>query len=301
MPQDVVCSPRVACFISTDPAVLTNSCSAPVVAAADPTSPTPATILLNPPATGGPVEKYIVKLCLQPAGTPCITKECRTITCPVASLRPGATYKVTAEAVIDGQKVPAANSLPLVMPDAGAITLTSAVDTSSTTGEAVAQAPAGVKITKVRGREAVQAWWWCACAGGASAVSRHAQVLTSAVLPAPASSVQYTFTATPTLGGDPVTWSGATSKATFTGLTPATQASYWHRCPLRLTQPPCMPCRLIWAGALSCRLWLPPQNLPFIVPHPPPLQYDVVVVGILSTGGTTPPSNTLSFVTPAAG
>lgn len=33
----------------------------------------------------------------------------------------------------------------------------------------------------------------------------------------------------------------------------------------------------------------------------PATQYEVVVVGALSTGGSTPPSNTLTFVTPAAG
>jgi len=94
------------------------------------------------------VEKYIVKLCLQPTGTPCITQECPTITCPVTGLTPGATYEVSAAAVINGTTVPASNHLPLTMPDAGAITLVDAHDTSSTTGSATAVPPEGVTITQ---------------------------------------------------------------------------------------------------------------------------------------------------------
>lgn len=39
----------------------------------------------------------------------------------------------------------------------------------------------------------------------------------------------------------------------------------------------------------------------FVVALYPLLQYKVVVVGTKQGGGTTPPSNTLNFVTPAAG
>jgi len=96
------------------------------------------------------VEKYIVKLCLQPAGTSCITQECPTITCPVEGLTPGATYEVSAVAVLaDGTTVPASNTLPLKMPAPGAITLVEAYDTSSTTGSALAVPPANTTITKV--------------------------------------------------------------------------------------------------------------------------------------------------------
>ncbi|KAL4448135.1 hypothetical protein ABPG75_005354 [Micractinium tetrahymenae] len=188
----------------------TPRAGAPVIAAATPTSPTTATILLNPPATGGPVDKYIVKLCLQPAGAPCVSNTCPTITCPFTNLSPGAEYRVSAVAVVGGKTIPASNTLPLAMPAPGAITLTSAVDTGSTTGHATAAPPAGVTITL------------------------------------------YTFTATPLNGGEPVIVTSRTPVADFTNLSPATQ-------------------------------------------------YKVLVVGTTQGGGTTPPSNTLNFVTPAAG
>jgi len=107
--------------------------------------------VLNPPANVKPqdVEKYIVKLCLEPTLSPCITKECPTITCPVEGLTPGATYEVSAVAVINGTTVPASNTLPLVMPAPGAVTLVDTYDTGSTTGFAVARPPPNETITKV--------------------------------------------------------------------------------------------------------------------------------------------------------
>lgn len=167
-------------------------------------------MVVNPPASGGPVEQYIVTLCLQPGGTPCVTENSTTTSCPFTGLTPGATYEASAVAIVAGRSLPASNTLPLVMPDAGAITLVTAVDTSSTTGSASAVPPPSTPITL------------------------------------------YTFTVTPLDGGDPLTFNSTTRDVDFTGLTPATQ-------------------------------------------------YEVVVVGTKPDGTTTPPSNTLAFVTPAAG
>lgn len=122
-----------------------------MIVAANPTSSTTATVVLNPPAAApGPVEKYKVTLCLLPSGSPCEGPvECPTTTCPVTGLTPGATYRVSAVAVIGGGEVPAANTLPLAMPDAGAVILVRADDTGSTTGEAAAAPPPAVNITLV--------------------------------------------------------------------------------------------------------------------------------------------------------
>jgi len=106
--------------------------------------------VLNPPTTGEDVDKYIVKLCLQPAGTPCVTEECTAINCRFDGLTAGATYKVSAVAVVKNTTIPASNTLPLEMPKPGAITLVSALTTSSTTGKALAVPPAGFDIKQVR-------------------------------------------------------------------------------------------------------------------------------------------------------
>lgn len=122
-----------------------------MIVAADPTSPATATVELNPPANAtGPVEMYKVTLCQQPGGAPCVgPTNCTTTTCPIVGLVPGAVYTVSAVAVIGGSEVSASNTLPLVMPDAGAITLVRAADTGSTTGEAAAVPPPNVTITQV--------------------------------------------------------------------------------------------------------------------------------------------------------
>ncbi|KAL4434282.1 hypothetical protein ABPG75_000723 [Micractinium tetrahymenae] len=181
-----------------------------VLTAAQPTSTSTATVQLNPPASGGPVDKYIVELCLLPDGTPCKQKECPTISCPFDNLAAGVRYRVKAQASISGALVPASNVEELQMPATGAVTLVTAVDTSSTTGAATAQPPPAVTIT------------------------------------------QYTFTVTPLDGGSSLTFTGSTPVAIFNGLKPATP-------------------------------------------------YQVSVVGSKAGGGTTPTSNTLTFVTPAAG
>jgi len=179
-----------------------------VIVSADPTSPTTADILLNPPAGVNPadVEKYIVKLCLQPDGTPCITKECPGIDCPVDGLTPGADYEVSAVAVVNGTTVPASNQLPLEMPTANAITLIDAHDTGPTTGSATAQPPPGVTITL------------------------------------------YNFTVTPLSQGDtrPVlTFTSTTPTVSLTGLTPSTQVSPNLPC---LVGPNVLAVGLCWAA-----------------------------------------------------
>jgi len=93
---------------------------------------------------------YNVTLCQQPSGTSCKTEQCHTINCLFEGLTAGATYRVSAIAVVNGATVPASNTLPLVMPKPGAITLVSALTTSSTTGKALAVPPAGVDIEEVR-------------------------------------------------------------------------------------------------------------------------------------------------------
>ena len=124
----------------------------PVIAAAYPTFPTTANILLNPPATGGPVSSYEVKLCPNPpASGACITAATPTVSCPVTGLTPSATYIVSAVALVGGKRVPASNTLPLTMPGPDAPTLISAMDTSSTTGVATAAPPPGVSYIQVRG------------------------------------------------------------------------------------------------------------------------------------------------------
>ena len=113
---------------------------------ANPTSPTSAEVALNPPANAGPVEYYNITLCPVGGGT-CVNATCPTINCPVPGLAPETTYTVTANAIIAGQPVPASNTAEVTTPPTGAPTLTSADDTSSTTGYATATPPPGVNFT----------------------------------------------------------------------------------------------------------------------------------------------------------
>ena len=122
----------------------------PIIASADPASPTTANVLLNPPTTGGPVSLYDVRLCPTAGGGRCVPATSPSINCPVPGLTPGATYRASALAVVDGKRVPASNMLLLTMPDANSPTLVSAVDTSGYTGQAVAQPPPGSNFTQVR-------------------------------------------------------------------------------------------------------------------------------------------------------
>ena len=125
-------------------------CRSPILAAGDPTSPTTASILLNPPTSGGLVTSYEVQLCpAPPAGGACISKPCATVNCRVTGLVPGATYIVSAVAIVGGIRVPASNTLPLVMPSNDSPTLISVAATGSTTGAATAAPPPGAVYTQV--------------------------------------------------------------------------------------------------------------------------------------------------------
>ena len=146
---------------------LLRACRSPIIAIADPTSPTAANILLNPPTTGGPVTSYEVKLCpAPPASGACVSRSCPTISCPVTGLTPGASYIVSAEAIVGGTRVPASNTLLLVMPENNTPTLISATATGSTTGAATAAAPPGVTYTQVGGRGYATGSLLCNCPTG---------------------------------------------------------------------------------------------------------------------------------------
>jgi hypothetical protein len=125
-------------------------CRSPILAAGNPTSPTAANILLNPPTSGGLVTSYEVQLCpAPPAGSACVRKSCATVNCRVTGLLPGATYIVSAVAIVGGIRVPASNTVPLVMPSSDTPTLTSVAATGSTTGAATAVPPPGAVYTQV--------------------------------------------------------------------------------------------------------------------------------------------------------
>ena len=92
---------------------------------------------------------YNVRLCPTVGGGRCVSATSPTINCPATGLTPGATYRVSALAVVGGERVPASNMLLLTMPDANSPTLVSAVDTSGYTGQAVAAPPPGANFTQV--------------------------------------------------------------------------------------------------------------------------------------------------------
>lgn len=62
--------------------------STPSIPAADPTSQTTATIVLNGPP-GVVTSLFKLKLCPQPTGA-CLERECKTAICKVEGLAPGA-------------------------------------------------------------------------------------------------------------------------------------------------------------------------------------------------------------------
>lgn len=122
----------------------TPEAGSPIVVDAVPTSPTSATVLLNPPAgSTAPVDSYIVTLCPAGSTSGCVTQTCLSASCPVTGLVPGTSYDVTAVAVIGGQTTPVSNTAALAMPPAGAPALVSADDTSSTTASVTARPPPG--------------------------------------------------------------------------------------------------------------------------------------------------------------
>lgn len=151
--------------------------SAAVLVVADPLSPTTADLQLNPPAADVKVDKYVCTLRLRlaaggslarrlsaaarrlaatgpatAAGSPyVVTVECWTTDCPAQGLTPGATYDVSAVALVGGLPTPVANVLPLTMPNPNAPTLVTAYDTSSVSGAALAAPPPGVTYDSVGG------------------------------------------------------------------------------------------------------------------------------------------------------
>ena len=85
-----------------------------------------------------------------------MSRSCPTISCPITGLAPGTTYIVSAEAIVGGGRVPASNTLPLIMPDNNTPTLISATATGSTTGAATAAPPPSVTYTQVGARQFCQ-------------------------------------------------------------------------------------------------------------------------------------------------
>lgn len=74
------------------PPCLRCACSAPIIAAADPTGITTASVTVNPPA-GATVTSYTVKLCLVSAPATCVPSVTYpTHIVPFEGLTPGAEY-----------------------------------------------------------------------------------------------------------------------------------------------------------------------------------------------------------------
>ena len=121
--------------------------SAPSIVDATPTSPTSVEVTLNPPTNAGPVDSYEVKVCPTTGGD-CVVTTCKTAVCTVPGLQPNTPYTVTADAIIDGQRVPTSNTAEVTTPQAGAPALTSVADTSITTAKATAEPPAGATFTQ---------------------------------------------------------------------------------------------------------------------------------------------------------
>ena len=75
--------------------VTTPSAAQPIVDAS-PTSPTTATVVITPPANGGPYPTYNVTLCPASGTGTCVKATCTDPTnCPITGLQPGTTYTTT--------------------------------------------------------------------------------------------------------------------------------------------------------------------------------------------------------------
>ncbi len=142
-------------------AVRTGRLGAPTLVAASPTANTTALVRLSPPTSGSAVTRYLVSVCLKSAPTKCVAANGTSTQVSVAGLAAGASYTVTATAVVGGSQVPASNSLPLTMPPAGAPILLTAAATSAVTGAATAAAPGSITFKQVR-----PAWLWAAACKG---------------------------------------------------------------------------------------------------------------------------------------
>ena len=112
------------------------------------TSPTNASVTLNPPIGGGSVSGYVVTLCPSGSGA-CITATCPTTNCLVGGLFPGTQYTTTAVAMVGGK--PSAPSAPMTVttPVAVAPAVTCAVPATATTAAVTLDPPANVVFTSV--------------------------------------------------------------------------------------------------------------------------------------------------------
>ena len=122
---------------------LTPTCSSPSIVNAFPTSPTTATVTLNPPEnTSVPVANYT--LSVVPAGSSSeLTVTCTDPTnCHLTGLTPSVTYTLTATATLtDGSTTPRSAPATLAMPPLTSPTLVSVVATGPTTATASASPP----------------------------------------------------------------------------------------------------------------------------------------------------------------
>lgn len=112
------------------------------ILAANPTSPTTATVLLGPLSSGKP-RSYSVRACLQGAPSSCKALQCTFVSCgPLGVLASGKRYTITANATLaSGSRVRASNTLVLAMPATAAPVLLSANPVSLTKGRATAVPP----------------------------------------------------------------------------------------------------------------------------------------------------------------
>ena len=162
------------------------ACRAPSIASAAATSPTTATVTINPPPTiAAPVASYTLTA-VPTGGAQALSVTCTDPTnCQLTGLTPFVTYTLTATATLtDGSTTPASAPAQLTMPNLSAPTLNSAVAIGPTTGIATATPP-----------------------------------------PSGGPFTQYTFTAT-LVGGNgtaTATCLSASPRCTFTGLAPAKQ------------------------------------------------------------------------------
>ena len=188
-------------------------CSGGLLANLAATSPSTASLLLNPPAPGVSIGHYTVTACPISGGA-CITQTCQTINCAVTGLASGTTYSITSSAVTTGGvQLPASSPMQLTLPAAGAPALSAAQALSSTTAAIVVSPPKGSNYTSVRPSHQKM---HCVCTTPYPHRSASA-------FPCP---LQYTVTATPTGGGSPVVVGSTSTSILLSGLQPATQVRH---------------------------------------------------------------------------
>ena len=192
--------------------------SGPVIADAHATSPTIASVTLNPPVGSGPVTSYTLTLC-PAAKNSCVSAICPAIDCLVRGLTPSTKYTVTAVALVAGEPLPASNSATCTTPGPVAPALTQAQPLSSKTAQLAADPPAQTAYDSVGFMQRLHC-------------IRMPQTDPSILIPQriprafdhtrvhAACLMQYTFTATPVNGGPAVTVTANSPTTTMTGLTP---------------------------------------------------------------------------------